>query len=221
MFGDRQDNANRYGRHASSVVAPTTISRPPYRSGAGRRESRTMSWSRCTVRQIIGRPEDYAINRGETPVNSLEGPISSKSASSGDSDDIAEQGVDVAAAVVGLLYTDQLPIILSKWTREMDEELRRRLDKLAESSAVSSLLDLPFDTLENLPASADLFPLTASLTAAELWARATVLLYVNDLVIPLLPLVDASRDRSGPLGALVYKCRHLIITEAKLSLLGT
>lgn len=179
-----------------------------------------MSWSRCMVRHIIGRPEDYVISRGATPVNSLECPTSSKSAS-GDSDNDVENGVDVAASIVGLLGTDQFRNVLSKWTQEMDEELSRRLNKLAECLAVSSPLDIPFDTMEKLPASAELFPLTASLAAAEVWARATVLLYVNDLVLPLLPLVEASRDGCGPLGALVYKCRHLIVTEAKLSLLRT
>lgn len=179
-----------------------------------------MSWSRCMVRHIIGRPEDYVISRGATPVNSLECPTSSKSASGG-SDNSVEHGVDVAASIVALLGTDQFRSVMSKWTREMDEELSRRLDKLSESSAVLSPLDLPFDTLENLPASAESFPLTASLPTAEVWARATVLLYVNDLVLPLLPLVNASCDRRGPLGALVYKSRHLIITEAKLSLLCT
>ena len=102
----------------------------------------------------------------------------------------------------------------------MDEELARRLDQLAESMAVLTPLELPLEeVMKNLPGSVLAFPLTTSVAPVELWARTTLLLHVNELVLPLLPLVNTSSAERGPLGALLHKCRHLILAATKLSLL--
>lgn len=214
-----QDDIDRCNREHTSTRMAATQS-PSYRSTIDRRESKTRSWSRCTVREIVGRPENYIISSGAATMDSAERPISATGVNH-DHGGVRQHGPGVAAAVVDLLSADELRNILPRWTRAMDEELGRRLDKLADSMAVTCLLDLPICVLDKLPTSRSIFPLTASLGLPEVWARAALLLYVNDLILPLLPLVDVSTYTCGPLRGLVHKCRHLVLKQPKLLLLNT
>ncbi|CAN0000230.1 unnamed protein product [Ectocarpus sp. 13 AM-2016] len=84
---------------------------------------------------------------------------------------------------------------------------------------VATPLDLPFNVLEKLPLSTEMFPGTDPVAPAEIWARTALLLYVNDLVLPLLPLISTTQGGRGPLGTLIHKFRHLIFKTTKLELL--
>lgn len=218
--GEGQDDIGRHNRgHSLTPAAATKMTSPQHQNVVGTVESKVTSWSRAMVREIVGHPDAYVISRGSTPADKLERPVSPTS-EHGYQDGTGQHKIGVATAVAEMLRTDKFRSMLSRWTPAMDKELRRRLENLAQSLAFSSPLDLPFDTLEKLPTSTDAFPLTSSLVPTEIWARGTLLLYVNNLIVPLLPLVDAVSDGHGPLGTLVYKCRHLIFNEAKLALLG-
>lgn len=206
-----QEDSCRGGHrgHAPGVEVVATGSSPSHRSIFGRPGSKTTSWSRSIVRQIVSHPEDFTVSHRTAPEKS---------------DDASRRhhGGDVQHDV-DLIRTEGLRTLLARWTPAMDEELARRLDQLAESMAVLSPLELPLEAVvKNLPAvSASSFPLTASVAPLELCARATLLLYVNELVLPLLPLVNTKAAERGPLGALLHKCRHLILTATKMSLLST
>lgn len=107
----------------------------------------------------------------------------------------------------------------------MDDELRRHLEESIQKPSAAHdycSLDVPSEVLRNLLASLLLEPspalMTSQLSTAEIRARVALLLHVNDLVLPLLPLLDASHGTRGPLGALVRKHRRLLFTKAKLSL---
>eukprot|EP00903_Cladosiphon_okamuranus_P007137 g6932.t1 len=182
-----------------------------HRNRTGVRGSKIASWSRGTVRQIIGRPEEYVVSRHATRTDSVEqfGPASTNEDARDST--VADDVVD--------LSPDEVQNMLSRWTPSMDEALGRHLSSLADSMAVSSPLDVPFNALDNLPSTKDMFLRVSSVAPAEVRARATLLLYVNDLVAPLLPLVDTAVDNRGPLGNLVHKFRHLLFKQAKFSLL--
>lgn len=181
-----------------------------HRSHSGARESKIASWSRCTVRQIIGRPEEYVVSRYPTGTDSVEQLGTATNERVRD---------NTAAASAVDLGPDEVRNILSRWTPSMDEALGRHLSSLADSSAVSSPLDLPLNALEKLPSSKDVCLRAASLAPAEVRVRAALLLYVNDLVLPLLPLLDTAVDNRGPLSGLVHKSRYLLFRQAKLLLL--
>lgn len=174
------------------------------------RGSKIASWSRGTVRQIIGRPEEYVVSRQTTRTDSVEQFGAATSEHVRDNT-VADSAVD--------LGPDEVQKMLSRWTASMDEALGRHLSNLTDSMAVASPLDLPFDALEKLPSSKDMFLRASSVDPAEVRARATLLLYVNDLVLPLLPLVDTAAANRGPLGDLVHKFRHLLFRQGKLLLL--
>ena len=170
------------------------------------------SWSRGTVRQIIGRPEEYVVSRQTTQTDSVEEfDAADTSEHVRDSATVGDSAVD--------LGPDEVQTILSRWTASMDEALGRHLSSLADSVAVASPLDLPFNALEQLPSPKEMFPRATSVAPAEVRARATLLLYVNDLVLPLLPLVDTAVANRGPLGDLVHKFRHLLFRQGKVLLL--
>lgn len=220
LAGECQESVGRSGTGITSASAKGDMtSSPSHRRTAGIRDGKTTSWSRCTVRQILGRPEDYVISRGTTPAESRE-RLTPAASTTVNRDEADRQEPGMASAVISCLGIDEIKNSLSSWTQAMDEELARRLDTLAEESALTTALELPFDALENLPVLAHEFPLTTSLRPTDVWVRATLLLYVNDLVLPLLPLVDASRNARGPLGTMVRKCRHLILKDAKMTLMG-
>lgn len=167
----------------------------PSLSGS-RRERRVASWSRRTVRQIIGRPKEYVVSRVELPVK-MARPKSATSADAqawngGAASNHEEEGRAPAECILPDKAELKTTLRSSQWTRAKDEELRRRLD---------------------------VCPVIASFESAELRVRAALVLHVNDLVLPLLPLVNTSAGGRGPLGVLMRKCRHLILNEAKLSLL--
>lgn len=183
-----------------------------HRSHSGARGSKIAAWSRCTVRQIIGRPEEYVVSRHTTRTDSAE------QLGAAMNEDIRDS--TVAASVVNLLGPDEIRNMLSRWTPSMDEALGRHISSLADSMAVASPLDLPFNALEQLPSSKDMLLRAPSVAPAEVRARATLLLYVNDLVLPLLPLIDTAYGKRGPLGALVHKFRYLLFRQAKLLLLN-
>lgn len=214
-----QEDASQENRgHNASSAETTAMSSPRHRRIVGRRGSRIMSWSRCTVRQIFNNPEDYVVSRHETPLVSEERLTIAKDV--GDRDDGGQDEVDgVAASTIDHLRADEVRNMLSRWTRAMDEQLEHHLTKLADSVAVASPLDLPFDALRKLPPSNVLFPYESPIAPAEVWARVALLLYVNDLILPLLPLVDTSSDDRGPLSMLIHKCKHLVFQVAKISFL--
>lgn len=207
---NQEDSCRGHRGHSSGVEVVATGPSPPQRSIFGRPGSKTTSWSRSIVRQIVSLPEDFTVSR-RTPPEESDRPNGKNHGGK------VEHDVD-------LLRTGELRILLARWTPAMDEELARRLDQLAESMAVLTPLELPLEAIieQNLPvASALAFPLTASIAPVEVWARATLLLYVNELVLPLLPLVNTKSPERGPLGALLHKCRRLILTATKMSLLRT
>lgn len=182
-----------------------------HRNRAGAKGSKIASWSRGTVRQIVGRPEEYVVSRHTTRTDSVE-----QYGAAAANEDARDSTVADGVVDLGL---DELQNTLSRWTPSMDVALGRHLSSLADSMAVSSPLDLPFNALENLPSTKDMFLRVSSVAPAEVRARATLLLYVNDLVLPLLPLVDTAVGNRGPLGSLVHKFRHLLFKQAKLLLL--
>lgn len=108
---------------------------------------------------------------------------------------------------------------LSGWTRAMDGELRRYLDHMTEYFGAIGLFHVPFGALDQLP-DADQFPLICTVPPAALRARVALVLHVNELVLPLLPLVDTTIGGCGKLGALIRAQRHIILNKAKLSLLN-
>lgn len=216
----RQEDTSRGNRgHNISAAAATATSSPSLQRIVGRRGSKVTPWSRSTVRRIIGRPEDYVVSRHPTSADSVDHPdaVSSKEdlGSTGQHDSAGT----AASVVVDHLSKDEVQNMMSRWTPTMDETLGHHLTDLAYSVAVANPLDLPFNALKKLPPSTDMFPSESPLAPANVWARATLLLYVNDLVLPLLPLLDTSSDGRGPLSALVRKCRHLLLKQTKLSLL--
>lgn len=210
---NQEDSCRGHRGQSPGVEVVATGPSPSHRSIFGKPGSKTTSWSRSIVRQIVGLPEFFTISRCTPPEES-------------DHDIGKNHGGDVHDVQhdVDIIRTGELPILLARWTPAMDEELARRLDQLAESMAVSTPLELPLEaiTVQHLPVvSALAFPLTASMAPVEVWARATLLLYVNELVLPLLPLVNTKSAECGPLGALLHKCRQLILTATKMSLLRT
>lgn len=208
---------------ADSAGAQCTKPTASPRFHTGKRQgSKILPWSRRTLRQVLDYAEDFILTRRTTPATPFErkGLATRAEDERGD----ADRGVPVtsmAVALWDLLTTnDELRSALSKWTPGMDEELRRRLDEVTESSAGAGPLDLPLNALENLPSCPELFPLTSGLAPAHVWARAALLVYVNDLVLPLIRLVDASPDACRPLGMSIRKCRYLLLKEEKVALLG-
>lgn len=137
----------------------------------------------------------------------------------GDGDRCEHGGM--VAAEPELPSSAELQGILSRWTPSMDEELRRRLERIADSMALDTPLDIPFTVLGNVLPSMNRPALISHISSIDLRARATLLLQVNDLVLPLLPLLNASNGSRWPLASLVRKCRHLLFSEAKLSFLHT
>ncbi|CAM9095192.1 unnamed protein product, partial [Hapterophycus canaliculatus] len=214
----REDASEGNRGHQASSPEATAISSPSHRRIVGRRGSRIMPWSRCTVRQIFNNPEDYVVSRHETPTVS-EGRLTAAT-NVVNRDNLGQRADGVVASTAGHLHTDEVRGMLSRWTRRMDEELGHHLTELANSTAVASPSDLPFDALRKIPPSDIMFPNASPIAPAEVWARVALLLYVNDLVLPLLPFVDTSSDDRGPLSALIHKCKHLVFQTAKLSFLN-
>lgn len=214
--GAREETPEGGRGHIASTADVTATSSPPHRRIAGRKASRIMPWSRCTVRQIFNNPEDYVVSRHETPPVSQERPTTA-------TDDRHSTGQRETGGVVAstgdCLHPSQVRDMLLRWTRRMDEELEHQLTKLANSMAVASPSDLPFDALRELPPYDVIFPNASPIAQAEVRARAALLLDVNDLVLPLLPLVDTSSNDRGPLSMLIHKCRHLVFQAAKLEFL--
>lgn len=195
----RQDEFRSSSGHDLSISS--------HRSLVEARGSKITSWSRGTVRQILGRPEEYVVSRHTPRAASVE-----------------QFGAAVNEDILDCTVTDsvvdlEVQNMLSGWTPSMDEALGRHLSSLADSLAVASPQDLPFSALKKLPSSKDMFQRASSVTSAEVQARATLLLYVNDLVLPLLPLLDTAMDNRGPLGRLLQKFRGLLFRQAKLLLL--
>lgn len=198
--------------HSIPATEVTETSSPSHQNqGAlGRGRSKITTWSRSIVRQIVRRPEEYVVSRHTTPTDSGEQPGIVMS----------EKGqVGAVVNVVDHLGADEVRTMLARWTHTMDEALALSLTSLADSMGVSSPQDLPFDALEALPQPQEMFPDASSVTPAEVWVRATLLLYINDLALPLLSIVDTASDSLGPLSVLVYQCRCLLFRQAKFSLL--
>ncbi|CAM9328498.1 unnamed protein product, partial [Scytosiphon promiscuus] len=216
----RKDASKGNPGHTASVAEATTMLSPPHRRLVGRRGSRIMPWSRCTVRRIFNNPEDYVVSRHETSTAS-EGRFPPAADVDG-RDNLGQNETEgIAAGTVDHLRIDEVQDLFLRWTPRMDEELEHHLTKLADSMAIASPLDLTFDALSKMPLSTSSFPDASPVALAEVWARVALLLYVNDLVLPLLPLVDTSSDDRGPLSALIHKCRHMLFQAAKLSLLDS
>jgi len=198
------------GGHSMSAaeVTETSSRLDEIQCALGRRRSKITSWSRSTVRQIVGRPEEYVVSRHTTPTGSADQPGVAMN----------DKG-QIGAVNNGHLCAGEVRTMLARWTHAMDEALGHHLASLADSMGVSSPLDLPFSALGSLPQPKEMFPDVSYVTPAEVWARATLLLYVNDLALPLLSLIDTALDINGPLSVLVHKCRSLLFRQAKLSLL--
>ena len=209
----RQEGGSRDDRGHNIPAAEINEALSPSQqnhSDLGRRRSKIKSWSRSTVRQIVGRPEEYVVSRHTTPTDSVGQPEV----------DMKDEGqAGTVAGAIDHLCEEEVRTMMSRWTFTMDEVLGHHLTSLADSVGVSSPLDLPFNALETLPPPEAMFPDTSSVTPTEVWARATLLLYVNDLVLPLLSLVDTASDSCGPLSVLIHKCRCLFFRQAKFSLL--
>lgn len=218
MTQDDTSCGNR-GHNISPPAAAIANSNSSHQRITGRRGNKVTSWSRSTVRGIIGRPEDYVVSRHPTSAGQVELPSAATSNDNLDGNGQHEAKGEATSVVVDHLLKDELQIMMSRWTQTMDETLGRHLTNLAHSVAVASPLDLPFNALEKLLPSTDMFPSESPIAPIDVWARATLLLYVNDLVLPLLPLIDTSSDGRGPLSASVHKCRHLLFKHTKLSLL--
>ncbi|CAM9356733.1 unnamed protein product [Ectocarpus sp. 12 AP-2014] len=218
---------NRYGDAArgfpgnnTPAATSATVWSPSHQRFVGKSGSKITAWSRRTVRQIASRPEDYVISRHTTPADSVE-RLGTTTNVDDDRDSTGQhQTAGEVAVVDDFLRTDEARNVLSRWTPKMDEELGRHLIKLADTMEVATPLDLPFNVLEKLPSSTEMFPGTDPVAPAEIWARTALLLYVNDLVLPLLPLISTTQGGRGPLGTLIHKFRHLIFKTTKLELLG-
>ncbi len=206
-----QDGESRVDHgHCIPATEDTETSAPShqYQGVLGTRRSKITTWSRSTVRQIVGRPEEYVVSRHSTPTDLVE-----------QSGVVMNNKGQIDAVTKDHLCADEVRTMLARWTHTMDQALGRYLTGLADSIGVSSPLDLPFTALEALPQPQEMFPDASSVTPAEVRVRATLLLYVNDLALPLLSLVDTASDTWGPLSVLVYQCRGLLFRQAKLSLL--
>lgn len=220
MIDIDRNGVDEHGKsHESGGQGDRALSRRLHSSSAGGQEAKIVSWFRSSVRRIVSHPEDFVISRVATPVDSAERSIPSSS-SNDYGESCGQQEADVGGIVPENLNIDDVRRAVSAWTPAMDEELVFRLNMFAESLALVSPLELPFDIVEDLPTDEAAFPLTASIRIDNVRARASLLFYVNNLVLPILPYVDASSGR-GALGHLIRKCKHLIFKETKLSLLWT
>lgn len=220
MVDTDRNGVDEHGKgHGSSGQGDLALSSHVHPPSAGGQEVKIVSWFRSNVRRIVSHPEDFVIRRVATPVDSAERNIPSAS-SKDDGESGSQQEADVGGIVSNNLSIDDVRRAVSAWTPAMDEELVCRLNMLAESLALVSPLELPFDILEDLPTDEATFPLTTSMRIDSVRARASLLFYVNNLVLPILPYVGAASGR-GALGQLIRKCKHLIFKEAKLSLLWT
>lgn len=216
MVDTDRNGVDEHGKgHELSGQGDLTLLSRVHPSSAGGQEVKIVSWFRSNVRRIVSHPEDFVIRRVETPVDSAERKINSSS-----SKDDGESEADVRGIAPNNLSIDDVRRAVSAWTPAMDEELVCRLDMFAESLALVSPLELPFDILQDLPTGEATFPLTASMRIDSVRARASLLFYVNNLVLHILPYVGGASER-GALGYLIRKCKHLIFKEAKLSLLWT
>lgn len=228
--GDSMQGACDSVASLAGVSVPLRTGIPP------RPEANIASWPRRVIRQITNHPDKYVISRVE-PSAKLEVPGSKSStttAGRGEGDDSRGKGYRSGTGQTnGERYEERsmrqedgfklpdaakLKVMLSGWTRAMDEELKRMLDTLAESAAFGSLLCFPFVSLESPPNPAT-FPLISAVAPADIRARAALLLHVNELILPLLPLVDTATHGRGYLGASIRKYRHVLLHKAKLSVL--
>lgn len=190
---------------------------------SGLRKSKILPWSRRTVRQITSRPEEYEISRGAALMSAQRSAsVATVNAHDGVSAGTRRDEDGMTAAESKAANTTELQTLFARlWTPAMDNETRQSLERASDSFARGCSLNVPSEALRNLPASLDTFSPTHHLSSAEIRVRAALLLHVNDLVAPLLPLLDTSAGGRGPLGALVRKSRHLLFTKTKLSLLHT
>ncbi|CAM9463799.1 unnamed protein product [Chrysoparadoxa australica] len=101
--------------------------------------------------------------------------------------------------------------VLDSWTPAMDERLVCHLSALAEEANVT-----PFD----LPPSALSLSIFTGVPLYRLQARVALLLLVNDLVLPLLPVLNFS-EGGQCLAGQVLRWRHLLFGSAKKFLLRT
>lgn len=196
-----------------SMVSPAGVS--------GLKKSKILPLSRRTVRQITTRPEEYVISRGVALMGAQRSAnVPTANAHDGVGFGTRRDEDGTTAAECKAKSITEFQQLFSRWTPAMDHETRQYLERASDSFARGCSLDVPSEALRNISSTcADTFALIRNLSSAEVRARAALLLHVNDLVIPLLPLLDPSAGGCGPLGALVRKNRHLLFTEAKSSLL--
>lgn len=187
-----------------STVGTVGVSMPIGRPWHRRAQGKVVSWSRRVVRRITASTEGCAISRA-TP-RSPEAP--------------RESGRSSRAGSPELPGADDLRRVLAGWTEAMDEELKRYLDGRAGRGTPAGLLRVPFPSPGDIASDREQLPLLSSVPSADIRARACLLLLVNELVVPVLPLVDAGSAGRGQLGALVRKQRHVILKGVKLSLLA-